>query len=192
MIIIMIYLSKMTVGLYSLDFWLVLGRSKQTQMTDVGIKTKDEWTTVTSKKKESNNKKQTKKPTENEKLLDEEESMDTDCKDIEEEITLIGSKNAGHRRTGPHGSPECVANTTSNFPCDKCTLIFKSDVLLQKHVKNHMEMEKYPCELCLECFGTSARSNNHMTSHQTEKEKIDEWLCNDCDFHGACAVHPNG
>ena len=98
----------------------------------------DDWIVVGGKKWESANPKKHKdESTDNEKLLEEVDSMDVETKDIEEEITLIGSKNGGHRRTGPQENPEPRSKMDSTFSCDKCTFIFASNALLKEHSKTH-------------------------------------------------------
>jgi hypothetical protein len=71
------------------------------------------------------------------KLLEEGTLIEENkSKDIDEEITLVGFKNAGHRRTGPQEAPEKASKVKDLFKCVLCASEFPAEALLEAHEKH--------------------------------------------------------
>ena len=148
---------------------------------------KELWTTVTKKTNKSEKKEKKNNVGQNEKLITETEDLEANHKDIEEEIILLGMKNAGHKRTGPQEAPELASGRINNFSCDKCGLVFKFNSHLQEHLKTHTS-KTWTCTVCGGKFDTKTTLESHMVDeHTMQVESDDEWSCNDCPFQGNCA-----
>ena len=139
----------------------------------------DEWHTVKNKRSKAKND-NGKKSMADEQLLVEEENYFDGTKDLDEEITLVGFKNGGHRRAGPQESPESASNFFKMFKCVHCTSEFQSKGLLEAHIKTHDT--NFTCNDCSKTFQQEVNLNEHMNKEHRE----DEWNCMDCSFQGNC------
>ena len=137
-------------------------------------------------KKRNNSKKDTCNENKNEeKLLEETEDNNAASKDLEDELTLVGSKNDGFRRTGPQEKPECADKKDKVHKCSECLFEFLSDGLLEAHKKTH-KMNK-SCEICSKFFNDIKSIEEHMKTEHIEKHTTSEWNCDDCAFQANCA-----
>ena len=162
------------------------------EMNDLEIEVSDEnpdqkWMHVkNANKKRNNSKKDTCNENKNEeKLLEETEDNNAASKDLEDELTLVGSKNDGFRRTGPQDKPECADKKDKVYKCSECLFEFLSDGLLEAHKKTH-KMNK-SCEICFKFFNDIKSIEEHMKTEHIEKHTTSEWNCDDCAFQANCA-----
>jgi hypothetical protein len=115
-----------------------------------------------------------------EKLLEEDASKDSNVKDIDEEITLAGFKNAEHRRACPQEGPENASRLKKMLKCDVCTSEFETKELLVTHEKTHQN-NKYSCKDYKKVFHEEDTLNKHLIVHTSA-----QWNCMDCSFQGNC------
>ena len=84
-----------------------------------------------------------------EKLLIEDDLSNKDNKDVEEledEITLLGGKNSGHRRIDPQTVAESKTSSM-NIKCSECSYELESQGLLDAHMENHqIHKPEFSCE----------------------------------------------
>ena len=85
-------------------------------------------------------------------LIDNEVSMDVDGSkdDITEEISLLGAKQSGHRRTAPNEIPPDATKNNQTFTCTNCNVSLESKGLLKTHMKTHVTL--FTCDTCSEQF----------------------------------------
>ena len=88
-----------------------------------------------TKEKENRRKKTSK--TSDEELLDETKNDNDQEKDLDEEITLMGSKNAGHMRTNPQEPSDLGSKSSDFFQCPHCTYRFETKTMLDVHIRTH-------------------------------------------------------
>ena len=111
-------------------------------------------------------------------LIDVNEAID----DISEEITLLGSKQSGHRRTAPQEVPENVQHNSVGYKCDQCMVDLESKGLLDAHMETHMKL--LVCDSCDEKFVKKTDLDKHIVDKHKKRFLGDEWNCNDCPFQG--------
>ena len=142
----------------------------------------DGWEEVIKKGRKSQ------KRMETELLLTEDSAPEyekDDLDELHEEMTLLRSKNSGHRRTAPQTPSEIILDDKQIFKCDKCDLELESQGLLEAHDRNHhVQKERFSCDSCTKMFGNKCDLQNHIVVQHTEKETAQEWNCNDCSFQG--------
>lgn len=77
-----------------------------------------------------------------------------------------------------------VTNTDPTYPCDKCTMIYKSDRGIREHKKDHQwskeNNHKFDCDQC----GYPARSDRVLRTHKTKYHHSarSTLQCTVCDF----------
>ena len=101
-------------------------------------------------------------------------------KDIDEEITVVGLKNSGHRRMGPQEPPVSTTNSPKMIKCVQCTFEFQTQGLLDAHIKTHQI--SFECSDCSETFLQKIKLEEHIQ----KEHKADEWNCMDCSHQGSC------
>ena len=111
-------------------------------------------------------------------LIDVNEAID----DISEEITLLGSKQSGHRRTAPQEVPENVQHNSVGYKCDQCMVDLESKGLLDAHMETHMKL--LVCDSCDDKFVKKTDLDKHIVDKHKKRFLGDEWNCNDCPFQG--------
>ena len=104
-------------------------------------------------------------------------------KDIEEEITLLGGKNSGHRRVGPQTYAEKVKSKHNEIKCEYCDCTYISQALLDAHMRIHKNKEQIECDQCDLTFSKKDDLEMHMEKEHVKTE-IENWNCNDCPFQG--------
>ena len=128
-----------------------------------------------------------KKNNEEEALLAEEKMDESNCpenlKDLEEEITLLGGKNSGHRRVGPQTYAEKVKNKHNEMKCKYCDYTFLSQGLLDVHIRTHKEQLEFECDQCDQTFARKGDLESHLIKEHVSFE-LENWNCNDCPFQG--------
>ena len=143
----------------------------------------DDWRIVKNRKRKFDQQKNKS----DEKLLVETENKEDDSKDLDEEITLLGSKNSGHRRSGPQQSPEIASRIANFFKCDQCTFEFEKKGQLNAHVEtHHLEKIMFNCDACDQDFPHKSDLEKHVILEHSQQNTTDEWNCNDCPFQ-ACS-----
>ena len=144
----------------------------------------DDWIRVNSKK---GNVSKVKKGVDEERLLVEKESIATNEKDLEEEITLVRSKQSGFRRTVPQESPTPGSKEPTTHKCMKCKFEFESDGILEEHKKVHEQPEQqFNCDICSEIFENQKSAEEHKKSQH--KLAVEQWNCDDCSFQANSAA----
>jgi hypothetical protein len=106
--------------------------------------------------------------------------------DLAEETTLLGAKQSGHRRTGPHESPLDV-QTKTVFKCDECDADLEAKGLLEAHKKTHEP--QFCCDSCSEQFELKDDLDEHINVQHKKRVLDDEWNCNDCPFQSTNSSH---
>ena len=101
-------------------------------------------------------------PDQSEEKLMEDSKIENNTKDVDEEITLLGYKNGGYKRTGPQENSK--PNLSSGLKCKKCTSEFQSEVQLETHMKMHTQ-EQLVCSKCNKQFNLMKGTQLHEGPH---------------------------
>ena len=126
---------------------------------------------------------------ENEKLSEENKTLKTIAKGVEasntplpddndeeeefltrEEEIFHQNKKRGFKRTSPMSNSQ----TSVEYPCTLCNLVFKTKTELEMHVKAHSQVVQYTCTSCEVISRTKTEQENHMKTHQQGLDNMSE------------------
>ena len=145
--------------------------------------TSDEWISVKNMKKNAS---KVGKSANEEELLVETETQESNNPDLVEEITLVESKKSGFRRTGPQDTPSIGSRKSNMNKCTECKFEFESAGILEAHKQTHRK--QITCSICSKQFNDQSSVDEHKQNEHKPNIYSDEWTCDDCPFQANCAA----
>lgn len=83
-------------------------------------------------------------------VIDVKDSSDDD--DVEEKLPIVVN-----------------SSLYPTYPCNICSKTFTNKYSLTRHVKIHVNPDKYECSTCGKCFNDKSNLNQHERIHTGEK-----------------------